>query len=243
MSQHQGSVTRVVFSGNSHLLTAGEDGRIGIFRSKDWECLHVLRHKKPINCLAVHPSGKIAMSLGKDGSLKLWNLMTAKQASALQLPNEGIRLVFSQGGTYFAILLCDNTVIVYESDGARRIGQIKCKTRLATLAFLRDESLFYGGEGSIVYWVRILPKTSTDRPGLGEEHSLDTLCAPRIKEMQFVEDILIMGTSSGTIKGIRLNEEAPPSANDAEKPGRRKTTTIFEHKSSLRITSLTATSQ
>jgi len=42
-------------------------------------------HKGRVNGLCVHPSGKIAISVGKDKALRLWNLMTGRKASAHKL--------------------------------------------------------------------------------------------------------------------------------------------------------------
>jgi len=42
-------------------------------------------HKGRVNGLSVHPTGKIAISVGKDKTLRLWNLMTGRKASATKL--------------------------------------------------------------------------------------------------------------------------------------------------------------
>jgi protein MAK11 len=42
-------------------------------------------HKGRVNGMCVHPSGKIAVSVGKDKALRLWNLMTGRKASVTKL--------------------------------------------------------------------------------------------------------------------------------------------------------------
>lgn len=71
--QHEGSITGLSFYADSYLISASEDGSIGIFKrmsSKlggDWEKLKSLTaHKGGVNSVDVHPSGKIALSVGKD---------------------------------------------------------------------------------------------------------------------------------------------------------------------------------
>jgi len=39
-------------------------------------------HKGRVSGLSVHPTGKIAISVGQDKALRLWNLMTGRKASA-----------------------------------------------------------------------------------------------------------------------------------------------------------------
>jgi len=42
-------------------------------------------HKGRVNGICVHPTGKIAVSVGKDRALRLWNLMTGRKASNTKL--------------------------------------------------------------------------------------------------------------------------------------------------------------
>ena len=42
----------------------------------DWSCLHILGgHKATVSDVAVHPSGKLALSVSRDNTLRLWNLI------------------------------------------------------------------------------------------------------------------------------------------------------------------------
>ena len=90
--QHNGAITALQFYSRTHLLSASEDGTICIWRTRDWECMATMKgHKGRVNGLCVHPTGKIAVSVGKDKALRLWNLMTGRKASANKL-GEGISL-------------------------------------------------------------------------------------------------------------------------------------------------------
>jgi protein MAK11 len=84
--QHNGAITALQFYSKSHLLSASEDGTICIWRTRDWECMATMKgHKGRVNGMCVHPSGKIAISVGKDKALRLWNLMTGRKASVNKL--------------------------------------------------------------------------------------------------------------------------------------------------------------
>jgi protein MAK11 len=53
-----------------------QDKTISIWRVSDWQCIHILGgHKEPICDISIHPSGKLALSVSKDNTLKLWNLI------------------------------------------------------------------------------------------------------------------------------------------------------------------------
>jgi WD40 repeat protein len=45
----------------------------------DWNVLHVLGgHKGPVLGLGVHPTGKLALSTGRDRTLRLWDLVNGR---------------------------------------------------------------------------------------------------------------------------------------------------------------------
>jgi protein MAK11 len=81
-----GSITHLTFPSRSHLLSASEDGTLCLFRARDWAVLRVLKgHKGRVNSVAVHPSGKVALSVGKDRALRMWDLMRGKGCASTKL--------------------------------------------------------------------------------------------------------------------------------------------------------------
>ena len=74
--QHNGAITALQFYSKTHLLSASEDGTICIWRTRDWECMATMKG---------HKGSKIAISVGKDTALRLWNLMTGRKASVNKL--------------------------------------------------------------------------------------------------------------------------------------------------------------
>ena len=81
-----GSITNVTFLSRSHLISASEDGTLCVFRTRDWAVLRSLKgHKGRVNSLSVHPSGKVALSVGKDRTLYMWDLMRGRRAASMKL--------------------------------------------------------------------------------------------------------------------------------------------------------------
>lgn len=122
---HDGNITRLEFFDNKWLLSASDDGKICIWRTRDWEVLGELKGHKAggINDLAIHPSGRIAISAGNDHTLRLWNLMTARKASVLKLGRDiAMKCRWSTDGTSF-ILGFDKKVIVYSAADSRPVGR------------------------------------------------------------------------------------------------------------------------
>lgn len=81
-----GSITYLTFPSPSHLLTCSEDGTICLFRSRDWVLLRIFKgHKGRVNAVAVHPSGKLALSVGRDKTIRMWDFMRGKPAGSTKI--------------------------------------------------------------------------------------------------------------------------------------------------------------
>jgi protein MAK11 len=81
-----GSITYLHFPSRSHLISASEDGTLCLFHARDWTVLRSLKgHKGRVNSVAVHPSGKVALSVGKDKMLRMWDLMRGKGSASTKL--------------------------------------------------------------------------------------------------------------------------------------------------------------
>ncbi len=71
LQRHTGTITGLAFFKTRNLLSCSSDGTICVWRVKDWECLlQIKAHKKGVRSMALHPSGRMALSLG-EGSRKV----------------------------------------------------------------------------------------------------------------------------------------------------------------------------
>ena len=68
--------------GTTHCLVGFSEGKLVIYKKRDYSVQHVLAgHDGGISCIAVHPTGKLALSGGEsDGKLKLWDLTKGRLA-------------------------------------------------------------------------------------------------------------------------------------------------------------------
>lgn len=143
---HQGTVTTLRFSdevdsedsekSGKWLLSGSEDGKIIIWRSKDWEAFGTLKgHQDRVNDLDIHPSGRVAISVSKDRTIRLWNLMTAKKAAILKVKGrdslgqhcEFVR--WTKSGDHFIVGLL-NKVFLYSTSDAKIQKKYNFKTTL-----------------------------------------------------------------------------------------------------------------
>jgi protein MAK11 len=135
--QHNGTITSLCFASKSHMISTGSDGMICIWRIKDWEVIKSIKgHKGPINGISVHPSGKIALTVGDDRTLRLWNLLNGRKASVtkLRLPGQGVQ--WSSDGQFYGILY-DNTIELYDLN--EKYGVITQPCRIHCMSFLSSD--------------------------------------------------------------------------------------------------------
>lgn len=164
---HQGTVTTLRFSkegdkkptdtpevltdkSGKWLLSGSEDGKIIIWRTKDWEMFGTLKgHLGRINDLDIHPSGKVAISVSTDNTIRLWNLMTAKKAAVLKirgrdhLGQAGEFVRWTSSGKHFAVGLLTQMFIYELAEEAKLLRKIQFKTTLMCMEMVTIGSTEY----------------------------------------------------------------------------------------------------
>ena len=110
---HGASVTALHFATRAKLLSGAADNTIAVARARDWTVLSSFKAPLPkaagrpsgdtappgegpagINDLAVHPSLKLMVSVGRgEKCMRLWNLVTGKKAGVLSFGRETLRAV------------------------------------------------------------------------------------------------------------------------------------------------------
>ncbi|KAJ7065374.1 WD40-repeat-containing domain protein [Mycena amicta] len=145
LMHHEGSITHLSFPSRSHLLSASEDGTLCLFRARDWAVLRALRgHKGRVNSVAVHPSGKVALSVGKDRTLRMWDLMRGKGCASTKLGKEAELVRWATDGSLFVVQTA-STIDVYNPD-MDLIHTIQHPSRLQDVIFCKRVN----GEGELL---------------------------------------------------------------------------------------------
>jgi protein MAK11 len=151
--QHKGSITALAFYKSSHLLSASVDGTVCIWRTHDWLCLHVLGgHKDAVTCLALHPSGRMALSGSKDRTLRLWNLVEGRCAYITKptFPKVAVidRIEWSPSGSFYAMVAA-GTLHLFDATQAGKPTPISTHVqpkRINGGKFLSDSEFVFGGD-------------------------------------------------------------------------------------------------
>eukprot|EP00878_Enallax_costatus_P038053 GHUV01043191.1.p1 GENE.GHUV01043191.1~~GHUV01043191.1.p1 ORF type:complete len:211 (+),score=21.62 GHUV01043191.1:406-1038(+) len=140
----------------SYLFSGSDDGSIAIWKAGGgWEHLKLMRgHKGPVRSLSVHPSGRLALSVGHDRGLRMWNLAKGRCSYTAKLDVEADHIGFSADGESYA-LLCDKLITI---NSVVQEGSITAKLqhprRAVSLLQQSDGNGLLSGldDGRLCYW-------------------------------------------------------------------------------------------
>mmetsp|Transcript_13361 Transcript_13361/g.26162 ORF Transcript_13361/g.26162 Transcript_13361/m.26162 type:complete len:363 (+) Transcript_13361:25-1113(+) len=146
---HEGAVSCVEFYKDSHMLSGAGDGRIIVWETSKWSKLATLAaHKGGVSSISIHPSGRVALSVGKDGYLKLWNLMTCTMAHRIKVREAASIIEWSPDGSRYAVVfgtLCRS----YDMNGDL-LAELKLSSKILSMRFLSSTTLAFGCDNGVV---------------------------------------------------------------------------------------------
>ncbi len=84
LTEHQNSITTVVFSpSGEHIVSGGTDGKLVVWGTHRWEKQHAfIGHAEPLRAAAFHPNGKQFVTADR-ASIFLWDVTSGEQLGSL----------------------------------------------------------------------------------------------------------------------------------------------------------------
>jgi WD40 repeat protein len=137
--ESQGSIN-AIDSTPTHVICGNDQGKVTIWRTKDWSLLHSMKgHKKAVTGLSLHPSQRMALSVGRDNRLYLWNLITGRPAFKHKLKTSVEEVAWSPCGEFFAISSFRN-ILYYNihSNIKEEYTELKCDKQLTSICFIKE---------------------------------------------------------------------------------------------------------
>nr|ACO11688.1 p21-activated protein kinase-interacting protein 1-like [Caligus rogercresseyi] len=142
----EGLVRSMVFFKSRYLFTASDDHRLHVLKTGTWKVEKTLfKHQGPVLDISIHPSGKLALSIGEDFKLVTWNLIKGRSAYITNLRERPDLVTWCPKGEHYLVGF-RNRVDVYEVESAEVIHSIKISGRTNSIAFLDDESFVLATE-------------------------------------------------------------------------------------------------
>jgi len=214
LQEHQDSVSALQFWKGT-LITASSDGQVCIWRGGDFELLLKFQgHKAAVTSLAVHPSGRMVASAGRDKRVQLWDLTRGTSAAHLSIPDVAEALEWSPCGESIAVLSARELMAVQVKTSAT--ASLKdpssegfVRTNFASMVWLSSRMLALGdtkGE------VRILSHSSDELTHACTLPKESAAQSTRVKALAACTGRLLVGLSSGEVEVWLMPEKFGPQA-------------------------------
>lgn len=142
LTAHTGAITCLDFFEESYLLSGSDDKSICIWRTHDWMCVHILGgHKASINSVSVHPSGKLAVSVAQDNTLKVWNLVQGRIAFTRRLKGSANIVKWQKPAGNAYLLVFGKKIEVYATNDNTISANIEHAMRINQADFIGESGL------------------------------------------------------------------------------------------------------
>eukprot|EP00873_Tetraselmis_striata_P026041 jgi/Tetstr1/446305/TSEL_033849.t1 len=139
----------------THLLSGGEDGVVNVWQAGgEWEHLQSMTgHKAAVSSVALHPSGRVAMSVGLDAGLRLWDLARGKTSYCSMLAARGEAVAWAQGGETYCLLMAGKLVARSIVGEGATLASFETPRRQISLLTDGDNTAVTGAEdGGLRVW-------------------------------------------------------------------------------------------
>ncbi|KAK2145791.1 hypothetical protein LSH36_657g01029 [Paralvinella palmiformis] len=160
-----------------------------------------------VNSFSVHPTGKMALSVGQDRKLRVWNLMTGKCAFIKNIKQEADHIKWSPSGSSYLVII-NNKVDIYDLETAQVTHTTSMTGRISAVQFLTDDVVVLGGEEGKLKMYNI----KTDKGLL--DFSTNTT---RIKGFACSTEpdgfLLVTASSDGFLKAWQLKKQGDQTYN------------------------------
>lgn len=208
LTPHDGIVNHLRFTPDAtHVFSAASDGTLAATRTGSWisEGFWKAPHGgKAITHLTIHPSGKLALTLGADLTLKTWNLVKGRQIFTTNLKSKSSlgRIVeyveFSPDGQNF-ILSGAKSVEVWNIERAGVTREIQCDAKPTSVCWLDDANLLIGLNSGKLLWCNLEK----------DEQLTFEMYESRVKGLQYRDGFLASISSDGdvTVWQLTIDEQ------------------------------------
>lgn len=146
-----------------------------------------------VTCISIHPSSKLALTIGDDKTLRTWNLIKGRQAYVTNLNSKGpanpLSVIWSPEGEHFS-LTGYNDVSVWTVSNAAVERVLKCPSKAVCMVWITEELTAVGLENGQI----IIFDLTTENKYNFDAHN------QRVKGIAFDSPYLYSASSSGDIK-------------------------------------------
>lgn len=212
LTHHNSTVNCLQFTdGHTHLISGGSDGTLAITRVGNWQLEKVWEkaHKgASIIDIAIHPTNKLALTLGADNTLRTWNLVKGRQAYVINLnskskdPRSLQYIKWAPDGVKF--VLCGGLhTDIWSIETGGILRAIEHKNRVSCSLFYDNDTLVVGFENGTLALINLNDKSTKEIEAHGA----------RLKYIDTCKGYLVTCASNGEVKLWNKNIEEIATCN------------------------------
>jgi WD40 repeat protein len=152
-----GAASSVAFSPDGRCLAAGNNVLINVWDGASGRCLYGFqgRHAGVVESVTFSPDGRYLASGSADKTVKLWELVTAREVRTLTGHQGGVTsMAFSPDGRWLASGSQDNTIRLWETETGRVVRSFEGHTNYVNSVAISPDGL-YLASGSVDKTVKI----------------------------------------------------------------------------------------
>ena len=217
-------INAMKFYDKKHLITCAEDGKVCIIRTGNWNVEKtLLKHSQGVIDVAVHPSGKMALTIGKDKKLITWNLIKGRSAFVTNIYEIADFVKWSPDGKRYLVGFYKH-VDVYSVDTAAIEFSVKLFGRSNDVVFLDNETFALAGDMSQIEIHSLVKQEMVHKFEAHEK---------RVRCMSLIDDsTLITASNDGKVKiwKIAKTEESFEFTEKMELNTKCRITSMVVHK-------------
>ena len=199
LTHSEAMINAMKFYDKKYLITCAEDGKVCIIRTGTWKVEKtLLKHTQGVIDVAVDPSGKLALTIGKDRKLITWNLIKGRSAYVTNIKELADFVKWSPDGQRFVVGFYKH-VDVYSTANASIEYSITIKGRANAVEFLDDNTFALAGD---MPEIEIHSLTRQEKLSEFKAHETRVRCLTYL-----TPNVLITGSNDGLIKVWNLEED------------------------------------
>eukprot|EP01040_Poterioochromonas_malhamensis_P005695 gene5695-6121_t len=148
ISGHEGAITSLAFFEDNFIISGSEDFTLNVWRVHDRELLQRLGgHKDVVFDFAIHPTGKLALSISKDHTMKLWNLVQGRCSFTRRLKTLADFVMWNPQGTYY-LLATQKAIQLFDINNNNDCKlEISSSSRINHVVFVAPRGSEQGDDG------------------------------------------------------------------------------------------------
>ena len=148
-----GTITASAFWGKRNAITADAAGQMCIWRCHDWLCLHqAAAHEGEVLGVAVHRTGRLALTVGADNQCKLWELAKGACMHSADVGSTPVAVAWSPDCTQY-VVVTQQEVLVHSGATGQRLHTVPHSSKPTCAVFLSDHLLATGAaDCSVRVW-------------------------------------------------------------------------------------------